>query len=277
MNYEAAVEKLKLEYKEIFKKENGQPTWAYHKKSSPLQLIMPTIPFVGKNYFEQTKKVLLYASAENLSYYKTLDYVDYLDEDDKAINRHRLFFDNSFIKDKCTFYPKVHIAPIDDGRLAVAAYYLLRKRYKFPQCTPKEFYEKICFANYGKFSAETNSNEDYASDKSKLYDSKEYISIDLNILKPDVIIMVKSMLNSGKQRNVLKASGLKLDIFPIYQITPTTINCYIQKYPIENYEQLDSDIKLWFENINGSVTGKTKENYKSLFSYLDSIEAEHIE
>ena len=103
MNYEAAVEKLKLEYKEIFTKENGKPAWAYHKKSSPLQLIMPTIPFVGKNYFEQTKKVLLYASAENLSYYKTLDYVDYLDEDDKAINRHRLFFDNSFINDEHVF------------------------------------------------------------------------------------------------------------------------------------------------------------------------------
>ena len=56
MNYEAAVEKLKLEYKEIFTKENGKPAWAYHKKTSPLQLIMPTIPFVGKNYFEQTKK-----------------------------------------------------------------------------------------------------------------------------------------------------------------------------------------------------------------------------
>lgn len=32
MNYEAAVEKLKFEYKEIFTKENGKPAWAYHKK-----------------------------------------------------------------------------------------------------------------------------------------------------------------------------------------------------------------------------------------------------
>ena len=41
--------------------------------------------------------------------------------------------------------------------------------------------------------------------------------------------------------------------------------------------QLPNANSIWFENINGSVTGKTKENYKSLFSYLDSIEAEHIE
>lgn len=276
MDYETAVEKLKLEYKEILKKENGQPTWAYHKKSSPKQLIMPTIPFVGKNYFEQPKKVLLYASAENLSYYTKSE--DYLDDDDKAINRHRLFFDNSFINDECVFYPNVHIAPIDDGRLAVAAYYLLHKKYDFPKCTPKELYEKICFANYGKFSAETNSNKDYASDNKKLSASKEYISLDLKTLNPDVIIMVKSMLNQGKQRQVLKSFGLTFDILPIYQITPTTINCYIQKYPIENYKQLDNNIKLWFESIkaNGGVTGQTKENYKSLFSYLDSIEVEHI-
>lgn len=279
MDYETAVEKLKLEYKEIFKKENGQPTWAYHKKSSPKQLIMPTIPFVGKNYFEQPKKVLLYASAENLSHYTKSE--GYLDDDDKAINRHRLFFDNSFINDEHVFYPDVHIAPIDDGRLAVAAYYLLRKRYKIPQCKPKEFYEKICFANYGKFSAETNSNKDYASKKQKLYASTDYILRDLKILKPDIIIMVKSMLNGGKQRDVLKSSGLKLDIFPIYQITPRNINKYIKNYNNKNYKHLDDNIKLWFTNLKnngrGSVTGKTKENYKSLFSYLDSIEVEHIE
>lgn len=276
MDYETAVEKLTLGYKEIFTRENGKPTWAYHKKSSPKQLVMPTIPFVGKNYFKQPKKVLLYASAENLSYYTKSE--DYLDDNDKAINRHRLFFDNSFIKDECIFYPDVHIAPIDDGRLSVAAYYLLRTRYNFSQCTPKEFYEKICFANYGKFSAETNSNKDYASDNKKLSASKEYISLDLKTLNPDVIIMVKSMLNQGKQRQVLQSFGLTFDILPIYQITPTTINCYIQKYPIENYKQLDNNIKLWFESIksNGGVTGQTKENYKSLFSYLDSIEVEHI-
>lgn len=278
MDYETAVEKLKLEYKEIFKKENGQPTWAYHKKSSPKQLIMPTIPFVGKNYFEQQKKVLLYASAENLSYYKKPE--DYLDDDDKAINRHRLFFDNSFINDEHVFYPDVHIAPIDDGRLAVAAYYLLRKQYDFPQCTPKELYEKICFANYGKFSAETNSNKDYASKKQKLSASTDYILRDLKILKPDIIIMVKSMLNIGNQRDVLKSSGLKFDIFPIYQITPLNINKYIKNYSKENYKHLDDNIKLWFTSIKnngrGSVVGKTKENYESLFSYLDSIEVEHI-
>ena len=231
-----------------------------------------------KKLFWTTKKVLLYASAENLSYYKKPE--DYLDDDDKAINRHRLFFDNSFIKDECVFYPDVHIAPIDDGRLAVAAYYLLHKKYDFPKCTPKELYEKICFANYGKFSAETNSNKDYASKKQKLSASTDYILRDLKILKPDIIIMVKSMLNSGNQRDVLKSSGLTFDIFPIYQITPRNINKYIKNYPKENYKHLDGNIKLWFTNIKnngrGSVTGKTKENYKSLFSYLDSIEAERI-
>lgn len=283
MNYTQAVLKLKADYTEIFTKQGSKPYWAYHKKNSPEQLISPTIPFVGKNYFEQPTKVLVYASAENLSYYGNCSdngTIELLENDSIAINRHRYLFDNSYrnYEQSPVFYPDVHIAPIDDGRLSVAIYYLLRTRYNFPQCIPKEFYEKICFANYGKFSAESNTNKDYASDKSKLSASKEYISSDLNILNPDVVIMMKSMLNDGKQRQVLQSFGLTFDILPIYQITPTTINRYIQEYAQENYEQLDDSMKLWFDNIkaDGRVTGKTKENYKSLFSYLDSIHAEHI-
>lgn len=283
MNYTQAVLKLKADYTEFFTKQGSKPYWAYHKKNSPEQLISPTIPFVGKNYFEQPTKVLVYASAENLSYYGNCSdngTRELLENDSIAINRHRYLFDNSYRNDEqsTVFYPDVHIAPIDDGRLSVAIYYLLRTRYNFSQCIPKEFYEKICFANYGKFSAESNTNKDYASDKSKLSASKEYISSDLNILNPDVVIMVKSMLNDGKQRQVLQSFGLTFDILPIYQITPTTINRYIKEYAQENYDQLDDSMKLWFDNIkaDGRVTGKTKENYKSLFSYLDSIHAEHI-
>ena len=124
------------------------------------------------------------------------------------------------------------------------------------------------------------SNKDYASKKQKLSASTDYILRDLKILKPDIIIMVKSMLNIGNQRDVLKSSGLKFDIFPIYQITPLNINNYIKNYSKENYKHLDDNIKLWFTSIKnngrGSVVGKTKENYESLFSYLDSIEVEHI-
>ena len=89
------------------------------------------------------------------------------------------------------------------------------------------------------------------------------MKINLNQLLSNIDDYDKNKIKETLGNNIIDENGVEY--------------VYVQKYPIENYEQLDSDIKLWFENINGSVTGKTKENYKSLFSYLDSIEAEHIE
>ena len=56
-------------YRQVFTEKMNTPAWAVHK-SSPghsHELIHCPIPFVGKYYEQQETKILLYASAENLS------------------------------------------------------------------------------------------------------------------------------------------------------------------------------------------------------------------
>lgn len=89
-SYESLVLNLLESYNKI-SKENT-PEWAVHKRNSD-ELVKPTIPFVGKQYAEQKMKILIYASAENLSdYWKGNDKHwpgDWLDDDSCAANRHR--------------------------------------------------------------------------------------------------------------------------------------------------------------------------------------------
>ena len=84
--------KLRKLYTQIFASKNHKPSWAVHKitPEHAHELIHCPIPFVGKNYGKQNTKILLYASAENLTGYN-----GYLDDDQYAINRHRDFFEES--------------------------------------------------------------------------------------------------------------------------------------------------------------------------------------
>lgn len=59
------MDALLTAYDELFLK--SQPVWT-QKMTESAGLIPPTIPFIGKEYGKT--RVLLYASAENLSHYK---------------------------------------------------------------------------------------------------------------------------------------------------------------------------------------------------------------
>ena len=219
-------------YREIFSKKENQPTWAVHKTGSPDELVHPTIPFVGKNYLEQPKKILVYASAENLADY----YVDengennwednWLDNDKKAENRHRGCFEEPSFQEGHLFFPHVHLEPMNNGCLATVVYYIASKLLGVKYENPKEFYETIAFGNYGKFSIETQLqetfrkkpsltskekkslkkdktmkkfNKDYAGNGDLLSVSNEFIKADLKILQPDIIIMPKSIYKTNKK------------------------------------------------------------------------------
>ena len=113
------IEKLLIEYSEIFSQKENRPEWAVKKNNSE-EIVIPSIPFIGKNY-EKTK-ILLYASAENLGDYKGC----WLDNNDVAKNRHRLWLDKH--SDNC-FFPDVHIAPMNKGGLVNIIGYVSMKLY----------------------------------------------------------------------------------------------------------------------------------------------------
>ena len=222
MTYNQAVAALSDRYQLTFKSSQGNPSWAYRKISGVDEPIHPPIPFVGKHYFDQPIKILLYASAENLRGYN-----GYLDDDTFALHRHRYYFDQS-IKDPETFFPWVHISPINNGALVLCAFHILSRLAEPGDMDPADFLETIAFGNYGKFTicpTQGSRNVDYASCPEKLNASQKYVAADIEILKPDYIIMVGTIYHgAGKQKEFVDRIKGDAKIIPMYQITPTTVN-----------------------------------------------------
>ena len=287
-------------YKDLSSDKVNMPSWAVHKRNYPDELVTPTIPFVGKEYAKQEKKILVYASAENLTgYWKGNNEEwcgDVLDDDIFARNRHRNYFDNKS-KQEGRKIPFVHCGPLNDGGLLVAIMYLAYKLRNGKVEEPYSFYETIAFGNYGKFSIETEfqkavrnnpqmsmnekntlrktlekRNEDYAGAHKYLKASHAYIENDISILEPDYIIMP-----SVSDARFLRP--YKNKIINIYQINGQVINNMASengtmagKYSKYNKEKLPAIIKECYEVIKGI----NQENFLYLFDYLDKVYEEYI-
>ena len=269
MNYDQATAELIKRYHNIYIQKGTRPDWSYHKISSPSQPVHPPIPFIGKHYFDSPVKILLYASAENLRGYN-----GYLDEDSFAVNRHRFYFDQS-IKDPNTFFPWVHIAPINNGALVLCAFHIMSQLTELKDMNPEDFLETITFGNYGKYTISPitgTRNVDYAAQPNKLAESQPYIEADFKILKPDYVIMVGTTYHgAGKQKEFVDRVRGTARIIPIYQITPTTVNSpnLFRKHGIAKIDDLHPTLAQWYLKFHaGAVSGKY---FLSVFSYLDDV------
>ena len=262
---------LKKEYSKIFSKVENRPDWSVKKKSNPKEIIHPSIPFVGKNY--DNTKILLYASAENLTYYTEQDdIIDYLDNDKIAIDRHRYCFENC---SNDRFFPHVHIEPVNNGALILIAAYITKVLKQKEFANPFEFAENIAIANFGKFSIQsTNKNYDYAQNPVLLSSSIKYIESDLKILKPEIIILPKTIFYQQSISEMILNILPDTYVIPIIQITTTTINTLIhKKYRAKDKTELYEWLVDWHEklSISGAIKGKIKDNYYSVYTYLDEI------
>ena len=269
MTYNQAVAALSDRYQRTFQSLQGTPSWAYRKICKADEPIHPPIPFVGKQYFEQPIKVLLYASAENLRGYN-----GYLDDDTFALYRHRYYFDQS-VADPNTFFPWVHIAPINNGALVLCAFHILSRLTNLQDMDPADFLETIAFGNYGKFTLhplEGSRNVDYAGCPDLLQYSQPYVAADLEILKPDYIIMVGTTYHgAGMQKDFVDSHCGKAKIIPMYQITPTTVNSpnLFRKHSPLPVTELHPTLLRWYDHFHaGAVSGA---HFMSVFSYLDHV------
>lgn len=259
------ITQLKIAYRKIFSKQKNKPDWAVTKENNN-SLVSPCIPFVGKHYNET--KILLYASAENL-----IGYGGYLDNDDIAMDRHRIWFNKvSNGQD----FPNVHIEPMNNGGLVnVIGYVAMQLCPNYHFNSPRELLEGVSFANFGKFSIEVKegkNNIDYANDFKKLSMSLEYIKTDLSILNPSILILPKTIYNHKKIKNFLNTFHPEVKIIPIYQIHHFNIN---RKDRLGKYEKKDKKhlgiLSGWHDNFKKGLTGKTSENFYSFYTYLDTI------
>lgn len=266
-------ENLLKAYQEIRNNMGSSPAWAVHRIDKPSQLVHCTIPFVGKDYADQEFKILLYASAENLS-----GYDGYLDNAANADDRHRGWFDKwlNDPKEKDKFYPNVHLQPVTDGPLLLAAYYIASQfssQYK-QDLDPAAFMEKISFGNYGKYSIESTRNKDYARVKGKLAVSHDYIKQDVKILQPDLIILPKTILNTDHKfiSDLQTLTGKPLQFCGIMQLNKRTLSsnipnrCRALGLPPKDYTTLNESFLTWSQKVKGART----ENLRWLFTHLDA-------
>ena len=169
--------------------------------------------------------MLIYASAENLSYTRRLKEIPVWLTATSQMFRARI--DHSMRGGT-----NVHIQPIDNGSLLKAARHALthiKHQGTFSTSSPEAFLNEVAVANPGKFSINTKQNKDYAGDGTPWLASKAFIQADLALLQPDIIIIPRTIRYAlrGEPVNLdLAAPGRK--IAPNYQITTGTINRLIK-------------------------------------------------
>lgn len=251
--------------------------WYIENSKGERKYVRSAIPFVGKEYFSNPNgcRVLLYASAENLSGYA--DGIEELSEEYR-VHRCRQSFEASVAAGD--FFPSVHIQPINDGGLLVVAYQILKRimgeafEKNYGNMQPAEFLEHICCSNYGKFTlhvGDGKTNYDYAGKKRILKLCHAYVKADIDVLKPDIIIMPKSMYEgAGQKKSFFEKyfSEEEFKVIPVYQVNSTVVNCHIgSKYIKKNINELTENEMLWHKNLKRV----SQTNFSSVYSYVDSL------
>jgi hypothetical protein len=255
------------------------PGWAYP--------ILPSIPFIGERYNENTTKCLVYASAENLTYidveHEKGNVCDIERIGDRQFNRHR-----ELLKGTDPF-PNIHLEPMNNGSLAITSRYilaLLGYDSSFSE-KPKEFIEEICIGNFGKFSIKPDqkinkgksaSNQDYASKFKYLKCSLDYVLADIEFLQPDILIIPKTIWNfAGVHKPVLSLLKKKTRVVKIYQTNRRVIGSHISKILSANPDFSRASFPFcdpWLAKINDSGI-----NYAEMEKYVTwlSFNFEHNE
>lgn len=219
----------------------------------------PSIPFIGNSYFKTNPRIMLYASAENLTY--TLEHpncgINSLTLQEQS-NRHF----NYYVKrhQNRNKYPDIHMRPIKVGGLLLAARFLAECKY--PGTFPEgifEFMDRICCGNIGKFSLATRKNSDYAGDFNHLADSVPYIINDIEVLKPELVILPLTSLRALNRSDSAIAKQLTsllqgIDHIGIYQVNQRVINgaisSWIKKKPQQHLAAQYSWVSDWSERID---------------------------
>ncbi len=265
-------------YRKIREHIGNGPSWAIRKNDGSDEQVIATIPFVGEHYAEEECKILIYASAEMLTGYQ---YETYLDDDMVACNRHRYFFEQSLKEGCMDHFPNVHLGPVNNGGLSVIAAYIY-ERITGKSCgqNPCDFYERMAFGNFSKFTmiSENGRNIDSADQKDKLSYSEPYVAEDLRILSPDMLIIPKTIYQN--EQVWIDSHKGTARVIPIYQIFPRTINRLIKdQYEKGGYDTLSKSLRCWYDMLKhpntgyskNRICGKTWENFKSIFAYIDEI------
>lgn len=214
----------------------------------------PSIPFVGANYREGG--VLVYGSAENLSHYvRDRSKEPAFMKDERARDRHWAAY--SIPPTEPRFFPCIHLQPASDGDLLVLAQYFLSK-YGSPTVTytdPRELLNRLAVANFSKFSIHGPTDRNIAGQVTKLRASLPFVSADLAVLKPNVIIMPRANWKLSAVSQAVRSAAPQARIIALPQCTPSVVNIHLKRHA-KAAESLRlslerSPIADWIKNVPG--------------------------
>lgn len=195
----ALIEALSVDYEAEYC-SSAAPDWAF-------QGIAPAIPYIGERFPEAPKKVLIYASAENLA--SDQNHLHGLRALPRREQMHRSYCRTPRQHED----QNVHIEPINNGALLKVARHALSYLpfgADFDTNSSRSFLEQVAVANPGKFSIDPNrldrkprKNLDYAGDPDKFAVQRPYLEADLKRLGPQIVILPRKVFAS------LRSAGME--------------------------------------------------------------------
>jgi hypothetical protein len=282
-SHSAPLESKLIElYKENFEISDF-PDWAFpsqdwdYSKTPLKKPFPPSIPFIGKNYNKAPKKIALYASAENLAHYERRpETIPEFLCDERAWNRHR----EANLEGWDKFFPRLHIGPIENGSLLCAAQFICNSLdLHFPK-DPSLFLENLVVGNVGKFSIAGNQNKDHAGSINILKLSLPYFQIDLEILKPEILILPKTIYAHKMVKNLISEVLPEVIVIPAYQFNARVVNTHLKRNS-DLGAQLANKWKgtildEWTNHLIGYAKGSPYWYYAELKKELFQIENQNI-
>jgi len=103
--------------------------------------------------------------------------------------------------------------------------------------------------------------------------SINYVKKDLEILRPKMLIIPKTIYEKAFVQEAIRSIVPECLVIPIYQMNSRNINHSqrIKKYPKKKPSDLEEQFVTWQKYLGGGITGKTNNNFYSVYSYIEKI------
>ena len=211
----------------------------------------PPIPLVGRNY-KPGKGLLIYASAENLSWRNKRDAPDCF-VTEGAWNRYRVQYEQGDGPPR-GFFPDVGIQPVTDGGLFAAGLFVAERAGLPFRRTPRAFLETMAVTNWCKFSIRSANNRDYVNDTKKLTASLPFVVGELALLHPAIVLIPKQLWADVVFRAAMRGASPRSRFLPVPQSNSTVVNCKLVRFDLAarrlRKRLADTPLHRWMGQLN---------------------------
>lgn len=238
------------------------PDWAWPFK--------PPIPFVGRRY-KPGRGLLVYASAENLSWLHDAEEVPWYFDEPEAWNRYRMQYDADVRDSHDHFFPDVGIQPVTDGGLFAAALFVADQLGLPMAARPRTFLERIAVSNWCKFTIKAKSNRDYICNLGKLTESLPFVVAELVELRPAVVLLPRQLWRRRVLRAAMTGASPWSQFRPVPQFNATVVNVHLAEHATRAVQlrqaRAGTPLAKWMANL----VGFREENAWRYIAFLDGV------